>query len=172
MSYPPPHHHGSGTTDATLRRGAAPPDLLFAGGGAVHHLATQASTGSEYGLFRWDMTAEPSGPDPHFHLGMSETFYVLQGSVALFDGTGWTDATPGDFLYVPAGGIHAFRNASGAPASMLMVFAPGVPREQYFAELARIAESGRSLNDEEWEELYARHDQVMVDTSTLGAYQS
>ena len=168
MSYPPPRHLGPGTALATLRSGVQGPDLLFPGGGAVHHLATQTSTGGEYGLFRWDMTAEPSGPDPHFHRGMSEAFYVLQGTVALFDGSGWNDAEPGDFLYVPAGGVHGFRNRSGAPASMLMLFAPGAPREEYFAELAKIGESGRSLSEQEWAALYARHDQVMVDTSARG----
>ena len=40
---------------------------------------------------------------------------------------------------------------------------PGCTREEYFAELARIGESGRSLTEQEWAELYARHDQVMVD---------
>ena len=74
------------------------PDLRFPRGGAVYHLATQASTGGEYGLFRWDMAAAPSGPKPHVHRSMSEAFYVLEGTVALFDGTGWTDAGPGDFL--------------------------------------------------------------------------
>ena len=34
----------------------------------------------------------------------------------------------GDFLFVPEGGIHGFRNESGAPASMLLLFAPGAPR--------------------------------------------
>ena len=163
MSYPPPRHHGPGTTAGTLRTAVQAPDLRFPRGGAVHHLATQASTGGEYGLFRWDMAAAPSGPEPHFHRSTSEAFYVLEGTVALFDGTGWTDAGPGDFLYVPPGGIHAFRNRSGAPASMLMLFAPGAPREEYFAELARIGESGRSLTEQKWAELYARHDQVMVD---------
>lgn len=170
MSYPPPRHHGPGTTAAVLRPAGRGPELSFPGGGAVHHLATEASTGGEYGLFRWDMGAAPSGPEAHFHRSMSEAFYVLEGTVALFDGSGWTDAGPGDFLYVPVGGIHAFRNDSGAPASMLMLFAPGAPREEYFAELAEIRTSGRVLSPPEWEELYARHDQVMVDPGDLSGY--
>jgi len=141
MSYPPQRHHGSGQASATFRPSSAPPDLTFLGGGAVHHLATQASTSGEYGLFTWEMSAAPGGPDAHFHRSMSEAFYVLSGSVALFDGTRWRDGGPGDFLYVPVGGIHAFRNDSGAPASMLMLFAPGAPREDYFAELADIVSS-------------------------------
>jgi mannose-6-phosphate isomerase-like protein (cupin superfamily) len=170
MSYPTPRHTGDGTTTAVLRPAASGPDLVFPSGGAVHHLATSAATGGGYGLFRWDMAAAPSGPEPHFHRGMSEAFYVLEGTVALFDGARWTDAGPGDFLHVPVGGVHAFRNDSGAPASMLMLFTPGAPREQYFAELAELGRSGRTLTDEQWTELYARHDQVMVDVDTLPGY--
>lgn len=45
---------------------------------------------------------------------------------------------------------------------MLILFAPGAPRERYFEELAEIARSGRALTPDEWTELYARHDQTMV----------
>jgi hypothetical protein len=62
---------------------------------------------------------------------------------------------------VPPGGIHAFSNPEG-PASMLILFAPGAPREAYFEELAEIATSGRPLSQEEWTDLYRRHDQYMT----------
>jgi uncharacterized RmlC-like cupin family protein len=61
---------------------------------------------------------------------------VITGTVRLLDGANWIDAKPGDFLYVPAGGLHGFRNDSGEPASMLILFAPGAPRELYFEGLA------------------------------------
>ena len=60
---------------------------------------------------------------------------------------------------MPEGGIHAFHTTSGDPASMLILFAPGPPRERYFEELAEIGHSGRQLSDDEWVELWARHDQ-------------
>ena len=84
---------------------------------------------------------------------------MLSGVVSLYDGTRWLDARAGDFLHVPEGGVHGFSNRSGAEASMLILFAPGVPRESYFEELADITRSGRSLTDEEWRELWVRHDQ-------------
>jgi hypothetical protein len=62
---------------------------------------------------------------------------------------------------VPPGGIHAFSNPEGA-ASMLILFAPGAPRESYFEELAEIAAHGRQLSKEEWTNLYRRHDQYMI----------
>ncbi|MGH3176910.1 MAG: hypothetical protein ACRDPF_23970 [Streptosporangiaceae bacterium] len=42
---------------------------------------------------------------------------------------------------------------------MIILFAPAPPCEKYFTELAEIRSSGRSLTDEEWIALWARHDQ-------------
>jgi mannose-6-phosphate isomerase-like protein (cupin superfamily) len=158
MSYPPQRHEGPGQVGGRLRPAHSPPDLIMPSGVEVHHLATGATTAGDFGLYRWEMPAGPSGPGAHFHRTMSESFYVLSGTVGLYDGLVWVDAGPGDFLFVPAGGIHAFRNRSG-PASMLILFTPGAPREAYFQELAEIASSERILDEQEWAELWARHDQ-------------
>ena len=42
---------------------------------------------------------------------------------------------------------------------MLILFAPGSPREEYFQELAAIRSSGGTLSDKDWIALWARHDQ-------------
>ncbi|WP_433265047.1 cupin domain-containing protein [Actinosynnema sp. CS-041913] len=119
-------------------------------------------TNGQFGLFEWNMAPRAGGPGAHFHKTFSESFYVISGTVRLFNGDNWVNASAGDFLFVPEGGIHAFRNDSDDPASMLILFAPGAPREEYFRELAEIGETGRRLSAEEWTELYARHDQHMV----------
>ena len=90
------------------------PELRYPLGGTVHYLATGASTGGQFGLYQWEMAATQSGPRPHFHRTISESFYVLSGTIRLFDGTNWLDGKPGDFLFVPEGGIHAFKNESGS----------------------------------------------------------
>ncbi|MGW5449516.1 cupin domain-containing protein [Streptomyces asiaticus] len=46
----------------------------------------------------------------------------------------------GDFLYVPAGGLHGFQNDSDEPVSMLMLFSPGAPREEYLEGGSRVFE--------------------------------
>ena len=74
---------------------------------------------------------------------------MLSGTVGLYDGSDWTDAGPGDCFFVPPGGIHAFRNEPGKPASMLILFTPGAPREAFFVELAEIAASGREPSEKE-----------------------
>ncbi|MFI5262020.1 MAG: cupin domain-containing protein [Candidatus Limnocylindrales bacterium] len=127
-------------------------------------VATGSATDGHYGLFRWDMSALSGGATPHFHRTFSEAFYVLEGRVGLFDGTGWREGRAGDFLYVPPRGIHAFRNDSGAPVSMLILFAPAPPREAYFRELAERIASGRTYSDAERAEFMARYDQFEVPT--------
>jgi mannose-6-phosphate isomerase-like protein (cupin superfamily) len=158
MSYPPPRYRGdSGEVSASFRPANHPPELSNASGGGAHYLATGPSTGGQFGLYRWDMGPGPSGPDAHFHKTISESFFVLSGSVRLYDGEDWTDAAPGDFLFVPEGGIHAFRNESGQPASMLILFAPGAPREDYFETLADAARR-EAMNDEQRADFFVRHD--------------
>jgi mannose-6-phosphate isomerase-like protein (cupin superfamily) len=122
-------------------------------------VATGSRTAGAYGLFHWDMTAEESGPGPHFHQHISEAFYVLDGRIQLYDGRSWTEGHAGDFLHVPPNGVHAFANRSGAPASMLILFVPGPPREEYFRALAEIRTGSRAFTPEEWAAFLASHDQ-------------
>jgi quercetin dioxygenase-like cupin family protein len=136
--------------------------LRLGAGTTARFVAPGWLTKGQFGLFRWDIEPRAGGADPHFHRTFSESFYVLSGTVSLYDGASWAEASEGDFLYVPEGGVHGFKNNSDEPASMLILFAPGKPRENYFEELAEIARSGRRLSDEEWTELFARHDQFMV----------
>jgi mannose-6-phosphate isomerase-like protein (cupin superfamily) len=162
MSYPVARYLGDkGEISAVYRPGDIEPELPRPGG-AASYLATGAITNGQFGLYRWDMHGPRGGPGAHFHRTISESFFVLSGTVRLFNGDRWVDGRPGDFLFIPEGGIHGFANESGEPASMLILFAPGAPREAYFEELADIAYSGRKLTDAEWTELYRRHDQYMV----------
>jgi mannose-6-phosphate isomerase-like protein (cupin superfamily) len=126
-------------------------------------VAPGSVTHGEFGLFRWEMAPNAGGPDPHIHHTFSESFYVLEGRIRLFDGASWVEAEAGDFLFVPRNGIHAFRNESDEPAAMLILFAPGPPREEYFKALAENARSGRTMTDGERTAFLAEHDQYMVD---------
>ena len=165
MSYPPALYlGGKGEISAALRDAETPPDLAIGTRTRVGLLATAATTDGRFGLYRWDMTGESRATTPtgHYHRTFCESFFILAGSVALYDGETWRDTKPGDYFYVPPGGVHAFTNTSGAPASMLVLFAPGTPREQFFQELGEIATTQRELTRQEWVELYARHDQYLA----------
>ncbi|GAA3269789.1 cupin domain-containing protein [Dactylosporangium vinaceum] len=159
MSYPEPKYHAeTGEASATYRPVGTPPEFTYASGNTVHYLATGASTGGEFGLYRWVMGPQPSGPDPHFHRSISESFFILSGSVRIYDGKRWIDTEPGDFVHVPEGGVHAFRNESGAPAEMLLHFAPGAPREAYFEGLPNLSQ----MTDEERAAFMLEHDTFWI----------
>jgi quercetin dioxygenase-like cupin family protein len=162
-AYPPDRYAGpEGEASAWVRPASTPPELSSPSGNATHYLATGEQTGGDFGLYRWVMGPGRSGPDPHFHRSITESFYVLTGSVRLHDGRGWRDAAPGDFLHVPPGGVHGFRNESGEPAEMLLLFTPGAPREDYFETLADAARR-EAMDDEARAAFFLRHDTFWVD---------
>ena len=158
LPYPEPRYtDGKGEASATYRPTDSPAELRGRSTTA-HYLATGAVTDGQFGLYRWEMGPGPGGPDPHFHRTITESFYVLSGTIRLFDGSAWVDGVPGDFLYVPQGGLHGFRNESGEPATMLILFTPGAPREDYFERVHTVGQ----MSPEDRDEFFLRHDTFWV----------
>lgn len=152
-AYPPDVYVGdTGEVSVWMRREEQPPDVTYGTGVTCEYLATGDQTQGRFGLYRWTFGDQESGPDPHFHRSISEQFYVLSGQVRFFEGTSWVTAGPGDFLYVPEGGVHGFRGEGRA--CMLLLFAPGGPREDYFETLAR----GEPMTEEQRASFMMRHD--------------
>ena len=163
MSYPEPVYLGDrGEATATYRSAMAEPDLHYKNGTRCSFLATGDATRGMFGLYLWEIPAAAGGPGPHFHRTIQESFFVVSGTIKIYDGREWRDTRPGDFVHVPEGGIHGFRNESDDLASMLIHFAPGAPREEYFASNARFSHEGR-LSEEEMAAFYLRHDNHFVD---------
>lgn len=155
--YPPDRYRGTtGEQSAIVRPDGVEPEIRYRSGVTCEYLVTGDQTGTTFGLYRWTFGPEESGPEPHFHRSITESFYVLSGEVALFDGAGWRTGRPGDFMFVPEGGLHGFRGADHA--SMLLLFTPGAPRENYFETLA----AGQDLSEEERAEFMLRHDTFWV----------
>jgi len=146
-----------GETSAVFRRDLEP---LMLGATAATFVAPGSVTNGQFGLYRWDIPAHGGGAGGHFHRGFSESFYVVSGTVTLYNGEMWSPLSAGGFCYVPPGGVHGFRNDGDEPASMLILFAPGIARERYFEELAEIRRTGAELSEQEWADFFARHDQV------------
>jgi len=90
MSYPEPRYHGAnGEVSARFEALDRDPDLLIGDRVRIHYLATGDSTGGQFGLYRWDMGAQPGGAEPHFHRSISESFFSLSGTVHVYDGNDW-----------------------------------------------------------------------------------
>lgn len=160
LSYPEHLYDGEGGERTAWHHPFdAEPDIVYPNGNTARYLVTGEQSDRSLGLYQWNMGPEPSGPGPHFHRSFSESFYVLSGSVRIFDGNEWLDTRPGDYVYAPPGGLHGFRNESGEPASILILFAPGAPRESYFEGLLNLTE----LTADEQADFMTYHDNHWVD---------
>lgn len=109
-------------------------------GDVYRFLATAEDTDGKYAT--WEAVVPPGGgPPPHVHSREEESFYVLEGEVAIYIGERRHVAAAGMFVNVPVGTLHAFKNESDKPARMLLSVAPA-GLEQMFFEVGRPLPSG------------------------------
>jgi quercetin dioxygenase-like cupin family protein len=134
--FEPPAGGGRAVSDAIVR-GPGEGDSISVGASSV---LFKAEGGDGDGVFSLtETTVEPGFPGPvlHRHRTHLDSFYVLEGTLALRLGDREVEATDGSYAFVPPGVAHTFRNASGAPVRALNLMTPG-GFEQYLKELARV----------------------------------
>src|SRR5215469_7601887 len=83
------------------------------------------TTSGNFEIFLQD-GPEGSGPPPHNH-PWNEAFFVLAGEVTFGIGqSGDQVATPGTFVFIPAGSTHWFRLGPGGAQMLSMTPTPGI----------------------------------------------
>jgi quercetin dioxygenase-like cupin family protein len=101
-------------------------------GDRITFLITGAETGGAF--FMAEVCVSPGGgPPPHVHSREEESFYLQQGTLALQVGGKRLNAAAGDFIHIPRGTVHSFRNVGQETAKLLMVATPA-GLENFFAE--------------------------------------
>ena len=120
------------TAGRLLHRPAATGLAYWGPGDHYTFLVTGEESGGAY--FAMEALVPPGGgPPPHIHREEDETFYLLAGEIEFRLGEETVTAGPGDFINVPRGMVHCFRNASAETARMVLTFTPaGI--ERFFEE--------------------------------------
>jgi quercetin dioxygenase-like cupin family protein len=96
------------------------------------YLVTGAESGGSYFTVIVDMGPE-AGPPPHIHHLEEEQFYILEGQLTYFVGEHLFEVRTGDFIHIPRGTVHSFKNGP-RPSRLLATFAPaGI--EGFFREV-------------------------------------
>lgn len=103
-------------------------------GNLVTFKAVAADTGGAYSLVEVQ-SAPGAGTPPHKQHDDDEAFYILEGVYTLQIGDDVREAHAGDYVFLPRGVPHAFRNEGTAPARMLIMTSPGGLHEAFFAEV-------------------------------------
>ena len=55
--------------------------MVYPNGNKVFYLAQGNATQGTFGLYRWEFAGPASGPGAHFHRTITESFYVLEGTL-------------------------------------------------------------------------------------------
>jgi quercetin dioxygenase-like cupin family protein len=105
-------------------------------------LVTGEQTGGAY--FVMEALVPPGGgPPPHIHRNEDETFYIVEGQCSIRLGGQTANAATGDFVNVPRGTVHCFRNEGTSTMRMILTFSPsGI--EKFFEETLEPALDRRS----------------------------
>jgi len=70
-----------------------------------------------------------NGPVAHIHKENDEAFYLLEGELEFLDGEKTFTASAGDFVFVPRGVRHRFKNLTSAEVKMVFLFTPAGQEE-------------------------------------------
>ena len=80
-------------------------------------------------------SAPGAGAPPNRHAGDDESFYILSGRYEFGVDGNIRTVGPGDYVTIPNGAPHHFRNPGPEPASMLILNWPGRQHEAFFSTL-------------------------------------
>jgi quercetin dioxygenase-like cupin family protein len=138
-------------------------DSLWVLGQRIDFLATGENTAGHYFLFHVFIPAGPPGPVPHIHRDADEFFFVIEGRVEVLVDDAWRPLGPGQFLHVPRGTLHTFRNATGNVARMLSGFVPS-GFERFFRDF------GHAARVEDVEPLPVRESEIRRLEATASQY--
>jgi quercetin dioxygenase-like cupin family protein len=118
-------------------------------------LVTGEESGGAY--FAMQALVPPGGgPPPHIHRREDETFYVLEGEIEFLLGDETIVAGVGDFVNVPRGTVHSFRNAGTETARLVLTFTPaGI--ERWFAETLEPAPNDAEDPPDNYDEVVERY---------------
>ena len=119
-------------TPSPLHRPAGTGPSFWGPGDLYTFLVTGEESGGAYFAME-ALVPRGGGPPPHIHANEDETFHVLEGRVTFRLGDETILAGPGDFVHVPRGNVHCFRNDGETPARLVLTFTPaGI--EHFFLE--------------------------------------
>ena len=151
----------TGEVTAWFRPAATPPELPRPGGGAASYLATGATHRWRFGLYRWDMGPEPAVRRP---LPPHVQRVVLRAvrTPPTLRRQGLVRRQARRLRLRPRGWTPRLPQRVREPASLLILFAPGAPREAYFEGLVEIAEGRWKPSQEELQAFFEEHDNIYV----------
>jgi quercetin dioxygenase-like cupin family protein len=115
------------------------------------HRVTLIPVGGRVAAIEVVTPAGVPGPPLHSHEDVDECFYVLDGQLGVRAGEEWTSLAPGEYLSVPRGTVHTFRNEGQTDVRVITGFEPGGFEDfflEYGVDVGEPAAFERSVSEE------------------------
>jgi mannose-6-phosphate isomerase-like protein (cupin superfamily) len=151
--HPPPGDGGRPASEGVLlRRGEGEPLDLGPAQGRI-------KAGMDDGLgsvavVEVELAPESGGPPPHSHARLTDSFYVLDGTLTVLLGDEEHEAPAGSYALVAPGNVHTVSNPGREPVRFLNVSVPG-GLDRYLRELA-------AADPADFPTIAARHDVIVA----------
>lgn len=136
--------------DAVLRRGDEGELIELGPSRGRVKLSGDDAIGSAT-VIDFELAPESAGPPPHLHERITDSFWVLEGTLTVLLGEEEHEAPAGSHVVVPPGNRHSISNPSAEPVRFLNVTAPS-GLERYLRELA--------ADPSDFANIAARHDVI------------
>ena len=115
-------------------------------GERITFLQTSADTDGELLEIELELSPDGAVPGAHIHPEQEERFEVVEGTMSFRMGLKKIVAGPGEVVTVPAGKVHAFKNAGEDTAKVRVQIRPALAMEQLFETTLALAEDGRTTS--------------------------
>ena len=128
-----PQAHTPARAGIPVHRAAKTGPTFWGPGDAYTLLATGKETNGAY--FQLEaVVGAGGGPPPHIHHSEDETFYLVEGELDMRLGDANITVHACDYVSVPRGTVHGYRNTGSTPATMIVTFVPA-GFEKFFQEV-------------------------------------
>jgi len=118
----------TGSQKVQVLHGAQPMDTTSQTRGMERRAGIDGSTAGTNRIWMGHVTCLPNEMGPPHHHGEAETAaYIVSGQMRVYFGEGfkeYVDASPGDYLYVPAHVPHIEGNVNNEPAELILSRTP------------------------------------------------
>lgn len=85
---------------------------------------TSAQTDNAYSITEIE-SFPGNGPPPHIHHKEDECFYIVEGAFTVILADRVFDVADGDYIRIPRGTPHTFKNVGAIPGKMVVMLSPG-----------------------------------------------
>jgi quercetin dioxygenase-like cupin family protein len=115
-------------------------------GEKITFIQTAADTDGELLEIELELSRDGAVPGAHIHPEQEERFEIVEGTMAFRMGLKQIVAGPGEVVTVPAGKIHAYKNAADKTATVRVQVRPALDMEELFETTVSLAEDGRTTS--------------------------